>query len=60
MLNEKPIESSTSIHSVARTLTKKEKDKRMDSGKGERQRELQKRLKMEREKMERAEGEKVA
>ena len=38
LLNEKPIESNSSIHSVAQTLIKeKEKNKRMDKGMTERQ-----------------------
>ena len=50
-LNEKLIESSTSIRSVAQTLTKKkEKDNWMDRGRGEKQRELQKELNREKEK----------
>ena len=58
---EKPIKSSASIHSVAQTLTKeKEKDNRMDRGRGERQKELQKGLKREKEKMERREGNREA
>ena len=48
VLDEKPIESSTSIHSVAQSLTKeREKYRKMDRGRGERQRELQRERKRE-------------
>ena len=45
MWNEKPIDSSASIHSVGHTLIEeKEKDKSMERGRGKGQRELQKEL----------------